>query len=124
MVNNSRMMTQTTIPPQALDDDQLDLLFKALSDRTRRRLLAELAQGEASVSELAAPLQMSLPAASKHLRVLENASLIKRTKSGRVQHCALQAGALADADVWLEHYRGFWNNQLDGLQHYLEDDST
>ncbi|WP_394168391.1 ArsR/SmtB family transcription factor [Saccharospirillum alexandrii] len=118
------MMTDQIAPSQTLNDDQLDLVFKALSDRTRRKLLAELARGDASVSELAAPLHMSLPAASKHIRVLENASLVKRTKSGRVQYCALQAEALADADAWLNHYRAYWNDQLDTLQHFLESDPS
>ncbi|GGX43231.1 hypothetical protein GCM10007392_07420 [Saccharospirillum salsuginis] len=84
-------------------------------------MLAMLSRGSATVSELAAPFDMSLPAASKHLKVLENAQLVIRTKSGRVQTCTFQPDPMAHADQWLEHYRVFWNNRLESLKSYLED---
>ena len=100
----------------------LDSTFAALSDATRRGILARLArQGETSVSELAAPYKMSLPAVSKHLRVLEQAGLVARQKDGRVHRCRLRAEPMKDAAAWIEHYRQFWETQLDTLAHYLED---
>jgi DNA-binding transcriptional ArsR family regulator len=100
----------------------LDSTFAALSDATRRGILVRLArQGETSVSELAAPYQMSLPAVSKHLRVLERAGLVSRQKDGRVHRCRLRAEPMKDATAWLEHYRQFWQAQLDSLARYLED---
>jgi DNA-binding transcriptional ArsR family regulator len=99
----------------------LDFTFGALSDATRRGILARLAQrGEASVSELAAPYKMSLPAVSKHLRVLEAAGLVSRQKDGRVHRCRLRAEPMKDAAAWIEHYRQFWEAQLDSLARYLE----
>jgi DNA-binding transcriptional ArsR family regulator len=103
----------------------LDSTFAALSDATRRGILARLArQGETSVSDLAAPYKMSLPAVSKHLRVLEHAGLVSRQKDGRVHRCRLRAGPMKDAAVWIEHYRQFWEAQLDSLARYLEDSAT
>ena len=103
----------------------LDSTFAALSDATRRGILARLArQGETSVSELAAPYKMSLPAVSKHLRVLENAGLVSRQKDGRVHRCRLRAEPMKDAAAWIEHYRQFWEAQLDSLARYLEDSAT
>jgi len=100
----------------------LDSTFAALSDATRRGILARLAQqGETSVSDLAAPYQMSLPAVSKHLRVLEHAGLLSRQKDGRVHRCRLRAEPMKDAAAWIEHYRKFWEAQLDSLARYLED---
>jgi DNA-binding transcriptional ArsR family regulator len=100
----------------------LDSTFAALSHATRRGILARLArQGETSVSELAAPYKMSLPAVSKHLRVLEQAGLVARQKDGRVHRCRLRAEPMKDAAAWIEHYRQFWETQLDSLAHYLED---
>jgi DNA-binding transcriptional ArsR family regulator len=99
----------------------LDSTFAALSDGTRRGILARLAQGENSVSELAAPYEMSLPAVSKHLRVLEKAGLVKRHKDGRVHRCRLVAEPMKDAAAWIEHYRQFWENQFDSLARYLEE---
>jgi DNA-binding transcriptional ArsR family regulator len=97
----------------------LDRTFAALSDPTRRAILARLAQGEASVSELAAPFDVSLPAVSKHLRVLERAGLMRRQKEGRVHHCRLVAEPLQDAAVWLAFYERFWEGKLDALAGYL-----
>jgi DNA-binding transcriptional ArsR family regulator len=99
----------------------LDKTFSALSDPTRRALLARLAEGDASVSELAAPFAMSLPAISKHLRVLEQAGLIERTKDGRVHRLRLVAQPLHDAAAWIAHYRHFWEQQLESLADYLRD---
>jgi DNA-binding transcriptional ArsR family regulator len=103
----------------------LDSTFAALSDATRRGILARLArQGETSVSELAAPYKMSLPAVSKHLRVLEHAGLVARQKNGRVHRCRLRAEPMKDAAAWIEHYRRFWETQLDSLARYLEDSAS
>jgi DNA-binding transcriptional ArsR family regulator len=98
----------------------LDSTFAALSDATRRGILARLASGEASVTALAAPYEMSLPAVSKHLRVLESAGLVSRRKDGRVQRCRLVAEPLQGAADWIEHYRRFWEAQFDSLARYLE----
>jgi len=104
---------------------RLDSTFAALSDATRRGILARLArQGETSVSELAAPYKMSLPAVSKHLRVLEQAGLVSRQKDGRVHRCRLRAEPMKGAAAWIEHYRRFWETQLDSLERYLEDSAN
>jgi DNA-binding transcriptional ArsR family regulator len=97
----------------------LDRTFAALSDQTRRGILARLAQGNTSVSDLAAPYDMSLPAVSKHLRVLEDAGLVERQKSGRVYHCSLTAAPMKGAAEWIAHYRKFWEQQFDSLARYL-----
>jgi DNA-binding transcriptional ArsR family regulator len=102
----------------------LDATFAALSDATRRGILARLASGEASVSELAAPYDMSLPAVSKHLRVLESAGLVTRNKEGRVQRCRLEAAPMRGAADWIEHYRRFWEAQLDSLHQFLQESSN
>jgi DNA-binding transcriptional ArsR family regulator len=101
-------------------EPELDATFAALSDATRRGILARLAQGEASVSDLAAPYDISLPAVSKHLRVLERARLIERRKEGRVNRCRLVAGRMKDAAAWIERYRQFWEQQFDALARFLE----
>ncbi len=98
----------------------LDAVFSALGDPTRRAILARLALGEASVGDLAAPHEMSLPAVSKHLRVLETAGLIRKEKDGRVVRCRLEAAPLGDAAAWIAEYRRFWEAQLDALAGYLE----
>lgn len=97
----------------------LDATFGALSDATRRGILARLARGESSVSELAAPYEMSLPAVSKHLKVLEGAGLVTRHKDGRVHRCRLIAEPMKDAAEWIERYRVFWEEQFDALARYL-----
>jgi DNA-binding transcriptional ArsR family regulator len=99
----------------------LDSTFAALSDATRRGILAQLAHGETSVSELAAPYDISLPAVSKHLRVLEGAGLVARHKDGRVHRCRLVAEPMKGAAEWIEHYRKFWEQQFDALARYLEE---
>ncbi len=99
----------------------LDHTFAALSDPTRRAILARLARGEASVTELAEPFDISLPAISKHLRVLERAGLVKRTKCGRVHRLGLVPEPLRDAAVWIAFYQHFWAGQLAALGDYLDD---
>jgi DNA-binding transcriptional ArsR family regulator len=106
------------------NDHQLDLVFGALADATRRRILARLAVGEATVGELAAPFEISRPAISKHLKVLERAGLIHRTRDGRVRRCELDAGPLHDASEWVGRYREFWVDRLDALAAYLENKDT
>lgn len=100
----------------------LDAVFSALSDPTRRAILQRLANGTASVTEIAEPFSaaMSLPAISKHLRVLETAGLIVREREGRVHHLRLRPAALKDAAQWLAFYRQFWDEQLDSLSLYLD----
>ena len=99
--------------------DRLSSTFAALADPTRRAILARLAVGEASVTELAAPFEMSLPAISKHLKVLERAGLIARGREAQWRPCRLKAGPLKDAAEWLEHYRRFWEQSFDRLNDYL-----
>ena len=99
--------------------DPLSAVFSALADPTRRAILARLALGESTVSELAEPFDMSLPAVSKHLKVLEGAGLLARARQGRVHRCQLDGRALAEAADWIEHYRAFWDGQLDALAAYL-----
>lgn len=101
-------------------DSTLDLVFAALSDRTRRAILERLTHGSATVTELAAPFDMSLPAISKHLRSLEKAGLIARSREGRVHHLALVPDRLHDAAEWLVHYRRFWEQNFDSLAEFLE----
>jgi DNA-binding transcriptional ArsR family regulator len=98
----------------------LDAVFSALGDPTRRAILARLAQGETRVSELARPHDMSMPAISKHLRVLESAGLVRKEKHGRVINCSLAPDPLKDASDWIDQYRRFWEVQLDALAEYLD----
>jgi len=98
----------------------LDATFAALSDPTRRAILARLAQGQATVTELAAPFPFSLPAVSKHLRVLESAGLLTREIDGRVHRCRLAPEPMKTAAQWIEHYRVFWEKQFDALAQYLK----
>ena len=97
----------------------LDLTFAALSDPTRRAILARLAIGEASVNELAEPFNLSQPAISKHLKVLERAGLIARGREAQWRPCRLDAGPLKDVAGWIEHYRRFWDQSFDRLDAYL-----
>lgn len=98
---------------------QLDNIFRALADPTRRAMLRRLATGEQRVSELAEPFDMSLAAASKHIKVLENAGLIQRTVSGRTHVCRLEAAAMREAASWLDYYERFWTKRLDALERLL-----
>jgi DNA-binding transcriptional ArsR family regulator len=102
-----------------MTQDQLSNTFAALADPTRRAMLARLAGGEASVTELAEPFAMSMPAISKHLKVLERARLIKRGRDAQWRPCRLQAAPLKDVDDWLERYRRFWSESFDRLDDYL-----
>ena len=102
-----------------MSPDCLSTTFAALADPTRRAILARLALGEASVTELARPFEMSLPAVSKHLKVLERAGLIARSREAQWRPCRLEASPLKDAAGWLEHYRRFWEESLDRLEDYL-----
>jgi DNA-binding transcriptional ArsR family regulator len=103
-----------------MTSDQLDATFAALADPTRRAILARLAAGEASVTTLAEPFAMSLPAVSKHLKVLERAGLIVRSREAQWRPCRLEVGPLKDAADWLDHYRRFWEQGLDRLEEYLD----
>jgi len=101
----------------------LDRTFAALADPTRRAMLARLAQrDEVSISELAKPFTMSLPAVMKHLDVLSDAGLVKREKTGRIVACRLRAEPMRDANEWLERYQKFWNERIDRLAAFLENE--
>ena len=104
--------------------ERLDATFHALSDATRRGMLASLANGERSIGELAAPYAMSFAGASKHVKVLESAGLVARRKVGRTQLCTLQAERLREADAWLRQWERFWNGRLDALEALIEADTT
>lgn len=100
--------------------EELDTLFSALSDPTRRAILQRLSNGKATVTDLAAPFEVSLPAISKHLRVLERAGLMRREIRGREHHCYLRPQPLKDAADWLGEYRQYWEMQLDALGEFLD----
>jgi DNA-binding transcriptional ArsR family regulator len=100
--------------------DRLSTTLSALADPTRRAIVARLARGEASVKELAEPFAMSLPAVSKHLKVLEKAGLISRGREAQWRPCRLEAEPLRDLAAWLENYRRFWDESLDRLDAYLK----
>jgi DNA-binding transcriptional ArsR family regulator len=100
-------------------EDQLSVVFSALADPTRRAILARLAEGDATVSELAEPFSISLPAISRHLKVLEHAGLISRSRSGQWRSSTLQAAALKEATDWMERYRVFWDASFDRLDAHL-----
>ena len=106
------------------DSPRLDTIFHALSDATRRGMLANLALGEKSVGELAQPFAMSFAGASKHVKVLEEAGLIRREVRGRTHVCSLEPGPLASADQWLRHYERFWTGRLDALEQLLREDDA
>src|SRR5271157_4411786 len=106
---------------EATPPDRLSATFSALADPTRRAILARLASGEASVTQLAEPFSMSMPAISKHLKVLERAGLIARGREAQWRPCRLQAAPLQDVAGWLEHYRKFWEQSFDRLDDYLRD---
>lgn len=104
-----------------MTSDQLSSTFAALADPTRRAILARLASGEASVNQLAEPFKMSLPAVSKHLKVLSRAGLITRSRTAQWRPCKLEAKPLREASDWIDHYRKFWDQSLDRLEEYLKD---
>jgi DNA-binding transcriptional ArsR family regulator len=100
--------------------DQLSATFAALADPTRRAILARLAVGETSVTELAAPFEMTMPAISKHLKVLERAGLISKGREAQWRPRRLEATPLREADAWIERYREFWEERFDRLDDYLQ----
>ena len=100
---------------------QLDRTFAALADPTRRRILEHLSAGDRCVTDLSKPYSMSLPAVSKHLRVLEKAGLVRRHRNGRVHRLKLQAAPMQQAQQWIETYRRFWEDSLDRLDEYLKE---
>lgn len=102
----------------------LDSVFQALSDPTRRSILRELAEGERTVGQLAEPFSMSLAAASKHIKALESAGLVRREVRGRTHWCHLDAAPLAGAHEWLRFYRRFWTNRLDELERLLREEAS
>ena len=113
MVNKRSRGHSAPTPPQ------LDSVFSALADPTRRAMLGRLAQGECTVTDLARPFPISLPAISKHLKVLERAGLIERQIDGRVHRCRLKPQPLQDATEWLQACRAYWEGRLDALEDYL-----
>jgi DNA-binding transcriptional ArsR family regulator len=104
-----------------MTSDRLSTTLSALADPTRRAILARLMSGEASVTQLAEPFEMSLPAVSKHLKVLERAGLIVRGREAQWRPCRITAAPLKEVDDWVEHYRRFWTESLDRLDDYLRD---
>jgi DNA-binding transcriptional ArsR family regulator len=104
-----------------MEADHLSSTFSALADPTRRAILARLSSGEASVNELAEPFEMSLPAVSKHLKVLEKAGLITRSRSAQWRPCKLEAGPLEEVWGWVEAYRRFWEASFDRMDEYLKE---
>lgn len=107
-----------------MSTDSLSVTLAALADPTRRAILAQLAQGEATVTELAEPFEMSLPAISKHLKVLERAQLITRTREAQWRPCQLNPEPLKNLSDWLERYRQFWEQNFDRLDEYLQELQT
>ncbi len=104
-----------------IPEEHLSATFAALADPTRRAMLKRLAQGEASVTELAEPFQLSLPAISKHLKVLEKAGLVERSREAQWRPCRLQTKPLREVADWVDQYRRFWEERLDRLEAYLKD---
>lgn len=102
-----------------MTENELDTTFSALADPTRRAIIARLAQGEATVKELAEPFTMSLPAISRHLSVLEHAGLISRSRDAQWRPCRLEPAPLAAAEAWLDHYRQFWDDRFDRLDAHV-----
>jgi DNA-binding transcriptional ArsR family regulator len=109
-----------SIRPAVKIDDRLDAVFSALADPTRRRILVRLARGEASITEIAEPFDMTLPAVSKHLRVLEHAGLVRRERDGWYHRCHLDARPLGEAASFLERWRPFWDRTLEQLARHVE----
>ena len=102
------------------DEDQLSLTFAALANSTRRAIIARLAQGEATVNELAEPFKMSLPAISKHIKVLERAGLIVQGQKAQYRPCTIDAGPLKDVSNWTEQYRHIWEDRFDQMEAYIK----
>lgn len=104
-----------------MEHDRLSMTFAALADPTRRAILARLTAGEISVTELAAPFEISLPAVTKHLQVLERAGLVSRSRHAQWRPCKLEAAPLRDASGWIDEYRQYWEASLDRLDSYLQE---
>jgi DNA-binding transcriptional ArsR family regulator len=104
----------------AVDDDRLNETFAALANTTRRAILARLAHGEASVNELAEPFELTLPAISKHIKVLEQAGLVVRSRRAQYRPCALDATRLEEVSTWAEQYRPVWEARFNRMDHYLK----
>jgi len=102
------------------NNQRLDRTFGALADPTRRAIIGRLARGETTVGELARPFRVSRPAISQHLRVLERAGLVRRTRDGRVSRCRLDAHVMREAAAWVERYRVFWTDRLEALARHVE----
>ena len=117
LLTNARRLS--IVSCMANHSPQLDNVFGALADPTRRALIARLSQGEASVSELAQPFDMALPSLMKHIRVLETGGLVESEKHGRVRTCRLMPGAMKGAETWLAEQRAIWEARLDRLEAYL-----
>jgi DNA-binding transcriptional ArsR family regulator len=100
---------------------RLDLVFGALAHPIRRGILARLSTGEATIAELAMPFKVSAPAITKHMRILEEAGLLSRTKQGREHHCRLEQKRMKEAEAWIEDHRRFWNERFDALERYLKE---
>ncbi len=103
-----------------LDDDRLDETFAALANSTRRAILARLADGEANVNELAAPFDLTLPAISKHIKVLEHAGLITRSRHAQFRPCRIHPAALAEVAGWADQYRHIWDDRFDRMDNYVQ----
>ena len=114
-------MTSTLREREPLDDDRLDDTFAALANSTRRAILARLAEGEASVNDLAKPFDLTLPAISKHIKVLEHAGLIARSRRAQFRPCTIDAAPLARVADWTEQYRHIWDDRFDRMDRYLHD---
>jgi DNA-binding transcriptional ArsR family regulator len=113
------MVNKSSRAALAPPSPRLDSVFAALSDPTRRAMVGRLAQGECTVTDLARPFPISLPAVSKHLKVLERAGLVERRIDGRIHHCRLKPQPLEDATDWLQSTRAYWEGRLDALEEYL-----
>jgi DNA-binding transcriptional ArsR family regulator len=112
---------RSRVAQETMSADPLSATFAALADPTRRAILARLTSGEASVTELAEPFEMSLPAVSKHLKVLERSGLISRSREAQWRPCRLDAGPLKEVSDWVEHYRRFWEQSFERLDDYLRE---
>ncbi len=117
----SRRVTRQVRSAKGSEDDALDRVFSALSDRTRRAVLARLSTSPATVGDLAAPFAMTLPAVSKHIRVLERAGLLRRERDGWYHRCRFEGSALLAAGAFVDRYRVFWEQTLAGLARHVED---
>ena len=114
------MSRQTHLEKLNDSTDRLSLIFMALADPTRRRILEQLSKGDATVNELARPFNITLPAISKHLKVLERAGLISRGRNAQWRPCRLEAEALKEGADWMEQYRKLWEESLDNLESYIK----